>query len=132
MRKPIPASSPDLPRIVEVLERLGEHVEERDGDDDAAGERHQGRQGMREPQAQGAAGEGRDHGGDGEGDHDQFHRRENDNHSHRSAMIGAVARAEQSTDWSRAGDRGARASRADAPGARGARWSNCSRDRTAA
>ena len=36
----------------------------------------------------------------GEGDHDPVPSRENDNHSHRSAMIGAVARAEQSTDWS--------------------------------
>jgi hypothetical protein len=46
-----PGEQADLSRVAEVLERLREHVEERDGDDDAARERHQRGEGVCEPQA---------------------------------------------------------------------------------
>ena len=57
-----PGQRADLARVVEVLERLRQHVEERHRDHDAAGERDQRRQRVREPQAERPTGEGRDDG----------------------------------------------------------------------
>ena len=63
----------DLARVVEVLERLREHVEERHRDHDPAGERDQRRQRVGETQAERPTGQGRDDGCGCERDRDPLH-----------------------------------------------------------
>ena len=60
-------------RVADVFDPLGEDVEERDGDDDAAGQRDHGRQGVGEAQRDLAADQGRDDGQAGEGDREAGH-----------------------------------------------------------
>ena len=110
-RKPAPTSSADLARVADALECLGQHVEQSDRDDDAAGQRHQGRQRVREAQAERAAGEGRGDGGEREGEGRSIPSRENDNHSHQRCKLrrdGTAARSE----WAGACPRRARRGRA--------------------
>ena len=64
---------PDPVRVVDRLDRLRQHLEERDGDDDPAGERDRGRQLPRQPERHEAACERREHGHARERNRDPVH-----------------------------------------------------------
>ena len=71
--KPAPDERAHQLRVVDRLDRFRQDVEERDGDDDAAGERDRRRQLAREPQPDHASDERRQHRHPRQGNRDPVH-----------------------------------------------------------